>query len=425
MAALGPFEARPLVAVAVSGGADSLALTHLAASWARERGGEALAVTVDHGLRPAAAAEAARVGTWLAAAGIAHAILRWTDPKPVSDIQAAARAARYRLIADWCAERHILHVLLAHHRDDQAETFLLRLGRGSGVDGLSAMAPIRAYPGGRLLRPLLDVPRARLEATLAAAGRGWIDDPSNRDPAYARVRMRALMPVLAAEGLTAERLGATAAGMARARSALESGVSGAVLAHVRLHPAGYAMLARGALAHLPAEIGLRVMGRLLLAVGGGIHMPRRERLERLYAALKTEPGAGRTLAGCRVHSAGEDSVLICRETRAAAAPVPAPPGRVTAWDGRFRLSMAETAPEGLSVGALGADGWRIAARARPDREAAWKAEIPEAARATVPALFDTDGLCAIPHLGYSRTDMPAGLLRWIVAAPAHPATVCR
>ncbi len=436
MAALGPFEARPRVAVAVSGGADSLALAFLAAPWARNLGGEAVAVTVDHGLRAEAGAEAAQGGAWLTAAGIAHSVLTWTGPKPRSDIQAAARAARYRLLEEWCAERAILHLLLAHHLDDQAETVLLRLGRGSGVDGLAAMAPIRETRLLRLLRPVLTLPASRLRAGLAAVGQPWVDDPSNHDPAYARVRMRRLMPALAAEGLSAERLAATAAGMAGTRAALDGQVAAAALDHVRFHPAGFVHVAAGALATLPGEIGCRLLVRLLLAVGGGGYAPRRDRLDRLHRALVGGGAIGQTLGGCRIAAGGGGDVLICRETRALAAPAPLIPGRTIAWDGRFHLAVADAAPTGLAVGALGAEGWRVVCRERPALAAGWRREFPAAARAALPAIFATDGLCAVPHLGYSRPFTvagalcppvfdPGGALRWIAPAPMFPVTTGR
>src|SRR5262249_13344993 len=196
MQAVGPFESRPRVAVAVSGGSDSMALALLAHDWATRRGGEIAALTVDHGLRTEAAAEARQVGRWLRGRGIAHRILRWRPPPGAlsGGMQAAARAARYRLLADWGRQRGGLHVALAHQREDQAETVLLRLARGSGLDGLAAMAPIAERAGVRLIRPLLPIPRARLRATLAGAQQSWVDDPSNDDPAHARIRMRRLLP---------------------------------------------------------------------------------------------------------------------------------------------------------------------------------------------------------------------------------------
>lgn len=420
MAPLGPFEPAPLLAVATSGGADSLALALLAAEWAQARGGEAVALTVDHRLRPDSAAEAARVAGWLAARGISHTTLAWTGPKPTADVQAAARAARYRLLGDWCAGQGVLHLLLAHHRDDQAETLLLRLGRGSGVDGLAAMAAAEPTRWGRLLRPVLPVPRTRLEATLAACGQEWIDDPSNRNPAFARVRLRGLLPVLAAEGLTPARLAATAARLGRARAALEAATAAAACRHVRLHPAGFAEFDPAGLAALPTEIALRLLARMLLAVGGKSYPPRLERLEGLRDAVRRDGGAGRTLAGCRLVAGSGGGVLICREAAQMAGPLPLPPGEAVEWDGRFRLALAAGAPAGLSVRALGRGHWQRLARALAPRP---MPAIPPPVRPTLPVIADEDGIFAVPHLGYNRSGAGERALRWIVPSPANPLTV--
>ena len=188
--ALGPFEQRPRVAVAVSGGPDRLCLCLLAAGWAAARGGVVSALIVDHGLRPEAAAEARQVAAWLRARRIDHHVLRWADVKPATGIQAAAREARYRLLSDWCRAVAILHLLLGHHLDDQAETVALRQARQSGAAGLAGMAAVREVAGLRLLRPFLRVPKARLLATLKTLDQPWLEDPSNLAPSFARGRLR-------------------------------------------------------------------------------------------------------------------------------------------------------------------------------------------------------------------------------------------
>ena len=224
MARFAPFEARPHLAVAVSGGADSLALALLADGWARAESGRITALTVDHRLRPGSAEEAARVAHWLRHRAIAHVVLVRDGPGFAGDVQAEARAARYRLLEGWCECQGVLHLLTAHHREDQAETVLLRLARGSGLDGLAGIAAVVERRDCRILRPLLTVPRASLAATLEARGQAWIEDPSNRDPAYARVRLRQAEAVLEREGThggAAGRDGPAAgagAGSARART---------------------------------------------------------------------------------------------------------------------------------------------------------------------------------------------------------------
>jgi len=419
MEPLGPFEPQPRIAVAVSGGADSLCLALLAHDWARERGGRVLALIVDHRLRPESSAEAVRVGRWLAARGIDHRVLAWDGPKPAADLQAEARAARYRLLEEHCRAEGVLHVLLGHHREDQAETVLLRLGRGSGVDGLSAMASVQEGFSVRWLRPLLDVPKAKLMASLAALGQDWVEDPSNANSAFARVRLRKLMPELAAEGLSAERLGATARRMGRVRAALEQMAAEAAARFVTLHPAGFAVVDPRAFAHPPEEVGLRLLTRLLTSVGGAAYAPRQERTERLLAALKDGLGGAATLAGCRIAPFG-GGILFCREAARMEPPVALPPGAELVWDGRFRLRVAEDAPHGLVLGALGVTGWRkVQSLAKP----APMPVLPAAVRATLPTLYVDDLISAVPHLGYNRHSTAARALRWIVAAPSTPLTV--
>ena len=406
---LGPFEPCPRLAVAVSGGADSLALTLLAAVWATARGGSVVALTVDHRLRPEAAAEAAQVGKWLAGWGIPQVVLVREGPRLTADLQAAARAARHALLESYCAEAGILHLLLAHHREDQAETLLLRLGRGSGVDGLAAMAPCRPTRWGQILRPLLEVSRARLRATLRARGQEWIEDPSNADPTYARVRLRQLAPLLAGEGLSPPRLAATAARLGRAREALERETAVAAVHATQLDPAGFARLNAAGFTALPEEIALRLLARLLAVIGGEPLPPRHESLQRL--ARQIGPGRGAaTLAGCRLEGNGSTWV-ICREAARAAPPLPLPPGGEIWWDRRFRVRVAAEAPAGLSLGGLGP------APGRHFSETARRQGIPAPARATIPTLYDQRGVFAVPRLGYNLAGARA-VLRGLEPAPA-------
>src|SRR5207245_7672900 len=181
---------------------DSVALMWLAARWrgARKRGPRLIAVTVDHGLRPEAAREAREVKQLARSLGLPHRTLRWTGPKPKTGLPAAARDARYRLLAQAARAHGATHILTAHTRDDQAETLLMRMARGSGLAGLAAMARQAKREGVILARPFLQVSKSRLVATLTRAKVGFAIDPSNRDLHFTRPRFRALMPALAAEG---------------------------------------------------------------------------------------------------------------------------------------------------------------------------------------------------------------------------------
>jgi tRNA(Ile)-lysidine synthase len=374
MAAVGGFESRPLVAVGTSGGPDSLALMLLANRWARQRGGQAWGLTVDHGLRSESAAEAGTVAGWLAARAIPHEILVWEGEKPTSGIQEAAREARYRLLAEWCREHGCLHLLSAHHREDQAETYMIRRRAGSGVDGLAAMSAVRELPHCRLVRPLLSAPRARLAALLAAEGQPFLRDPSNLDPAYERARLRLSRPLSrtagegasgrspeAGEGLPAEdtltrlapdgpshplprcgrgavdRIIADVRAHGRERILREKALDRLLARAVALHPAGFAVLDPAALAASDAETVERLLDRVAACIGGARYPARRARLARLCEGLAAQPARARTLGGCRFVP-WRGRILVLRELAAAGAPARLDPGAGLLWDRRFAVA---------------------------------------------------------------------------------------
>jgi len=412
MAAMGSFEEQPHIAVAVSGGADSMALTLLAADWVRKRGGRLSALSVDHGLRAGSDVETKQVGHWLAARGIDHHCLTWRGAKPRSGLQATARTARYDLLADWCRRNRVLHLLLGHHQEDQAETFLLRLNNGSGVDGLAAMAGIVEKASMRLLRPLLNVPKARLRATLEAASQPWLEDPSNENTAFERVRIRKSLPQLAAAGMSVQGVCETASRMASARIALECGASRLLADCCSLHPAGYARIHGAVLFADPDESSRRALARVLLCIGGGQYPPRSKKLERFHEKIKaamTDGVAGwkgDTLAGCRAlplndgGSAGD--FLICREQRALPAPVGVDSEFELDWDNRFYVRLhGPKSPlfQDASLRALGIDGWAQLLSQAPEIRN-WN--LPTPVKMTLPCLIDGAGILAVPHLKYRR-----------------------
>ena len=400
MAAIGLGHPRAPVAVAVSGGADSLALTLLAAEW-----GEVTALVFDHGLRAGSDQEAQRVAAWLDQAGIRCVRLEWLGDKPGSDLQAAARTARYAALEGWCRENGIEYLLLGHHRDDQAETFLMRLVRGSGVDGLSAMAavapPLSRPDGPRLCRPLLAVPKARLEATLRARDQDWIEDPSNRDPAYLRTQVRRLLEQSEIEGLTAGRLSETAGRMAAVRSYLDQVTEDYLRLTTRFDPAGYVEMAKDFGRAVHPVIGLRAMGRILRLTAGADYQPRQARLERLYDDLRRPDFQGATLGGCQliVDPRGpRPALLVVREPAAVAEAGDLKPGQTVFWDRRFLIEYAKG--EGaLTLKALGDDGWRQFAAQLPETEDIW---FPRAAALSLPSFWQGETLVAVPQLGYWR-----------------------
>jgi tRNA(Ile)-lysidine synthase len=314
-------------AVAVSGGGDSLALMHLLVHWARaENVPPPLVLCVDHGLRPESGKDAKKVARWAKAAGLKSQILAVAGKKPKADIEAWARQARYALMARALARQGLKVLYLAHHQDDQAETFLLRLGRGSGLDGLSAMCRLSAFPlpefsGLALARPLLDTPRDALQEYLKARKQDWLEDPMNGEKRFARSRIRALLPALAEAGLSARRICDAAAHLARAREALELATA-AVLVRVYARRQGLLLLDAEALAAAPREIGLRALAALLKTVSGATYRPRFDSLERLFDQLAQEGSlGGATLHGCRIGPArardrlfGPKTLVITKES---------------------------------------------------------------------------------------------------------------
>ena len=223
------WKAAPAIVLAVSGGPDSIALMWLAARWRRAltRGPELVAVTIDHGLRVEAAREARDVKRLAKSLDLPHRTLRWTGPKPKAGLPAAAREARYRLLAQAARSGGATHILTGHTRDDQAETLLMRMLRGSGITGLAAMARETERDGVRLVRPLLDIPKSRLIATLQKAKIDFADDPTNHDVSFTRPRLRAILPVLAEEGGDSRNLARLASRLARANAAVEVLADGA------------------------------------------------------------------------------------------------------------------------------------------------------------------------------------------------------
>ncbi|MEP0069257.1 tRNA lysidine(34) synthetase TilS [Pyruvatibacter sp.] len=386
------------VAVAVSGGPDSMALLLLAADEAKRSGRSVHAVTVDHGLRADAKDEAEQVAAWAKALGVAHTTLTHEGDVPVASIQAEARDIRYGLMGQWCAANDVAALMVAHTQDDQAETLLLRLARGSGVDGLSGMAADMSRDGLRIIRPLLDVPRADLLALLEDRGQAYIEDPSNRDERHARVRMRVLRPLLEAEGLTALRLAETAGRLSVARDALAGWTQAHLAGCVTFDVGGWAQFDRTRLVNVPLEIGLRSVSRIVMAVGGGVYPPRLHHTRALLDRLGAAEFSGATLGGVRfvAHRSG---VLAFREARAMAEPVSVEGTSPLLWDHRFEVSIADAKQVdsgSRSIGALGVPG----ARRLRDELGPEVINVPSAAASCIPAVYAQDRLLEVPALGY-------------------------
>jgi tRNA(Ile)-lysidine synthase len=342
----GPF------ALAVSGGADSMALLYLFSMWwhgylvpsdAAVAAVTPIILTVDHGLRLQSAAEAAIVKTHADQLGFTHQTLTWDGPKPTTGLQAAARHARYALLTEGCRNsRPMRSLLVAHHQDDQAETFLMRLARGSGVEGLAAMRPQTIFDGVRVLRPLLGVPKARLLATLAAHAIPWCEDTSNSDPKFERVRWRSAMAELNRHGLTADALTRTARRMERASSALDAVTETAMAAsHADHHGGAFTSLDFGVFAEAHAELRIRILQRVLARHGGTSPSAQLSEIEDMVQDMEQRHHGAATLGGVLMRWARRrNSFVAFREpARAAAASLSLQPGQSMDWDGRFTVSV--------------------------------------------------------------------------------------
>lgn len=443
------------VTLAVSGGPDSLALMLLAASWQRRTcGAPSLdVVTFDHRLRPASAAEAAFVAARARDAGLPHHIIAWDDGKPATGLANASRDARYAalgahaeaLMAARQSNNVPVAIVTAHHRDDQAETLLMRLARGTGVAGLAGMAAARVLNDDSahavwLVRPFLDVAKARLEATVLASGWQAINDPSNSDERFERARWRRRMIDIAQLGLSSTALARTARRAGEAADAIEYAARFAARDAVAIYRPGLWATARvDVLAPLPAMIRNSVLNSLIDAFSGATARPTLAEMERLGAALASgrESGrfAGATLGGTVFAPAPENTVLVFREWRRITHPVAIRPGETALWDDRLRIGLSlDAAPAAIRpAGDLSnAERKRLAGAAVDGvPHAAWQALpvldcrdlglfalTPDASRGA-PSPLDNGGVTDLGGAGWASVAVPPH--RWFDAAVHPPA----
>ncbi len=419
MRTLGLSPADGPFAVAVSGGVDSMALVLLAAKYA-----PVLALTVDHVLRPESRKEALRVRAFLESRGIAHRILILSPedwPQGHGSLEARARLARYAALEEAAVAAGIRHLLLAHTREDQAETVLLRLLAGSGLEGLAAMAPSvppLVIPDGPMRhRPLLNVSRACLWPVVRRVGWEPVADPMNRDPRFARVAVRQWLATAPGDEQAIRRIGTVARKLARAQAALDWAIDRCLGRAVRLEEASFAWLDPEALLAAAEELRLRALARLVQHLGGAAFAPREAAVIRLLASLAQPEFAGATLGGVRFHPHG-GRLLVCREPAMVSPPVPLRPGRAVRWDGRFVAQAPADLDRSWTLGALGMR-WRKAVRAafgRPGEAAV--AAVPGPARPALACLRDERGnLRLIAGLPQAAGDVAGITVTW---APLRP-----
>lgn len=288
------FEGAPHVAVALSGGADSLALTLILKEWVKSRKGTLTALTVNHGLRPEANDEVATIKNWMLGHRISHVILNWEGEKPTSRIQDRARQARYRLLEAWCEDNHVLHLFVGHHKNDQVETFLSRLTKGSGLNGLASMSALTEKKHVRILRPLLFVSKEELVSYLKSKNQPWIEDPTNKDRAYERTRWRSYLE----ENRRQEEYQAWIERFQRFR-VLWDRLTACLLKDVMMIRADSSvMMSHSDVMNMSPQLIEILITPILRTVGKQDYAPKRKKRERLARALKDSNFKAATLGGC-------------------------------------------------------------------------------------------------------------------------------
>jgi tRNA(Ile)-lysidine synthase len=335
------------IAVAVSGGSDSMACLHLMARTAKHEGWQVMALTVDHALRPESDDEACGVGRVCAGLGVSHHVLRWQHGAVAGNLMDAARKARYALMADWAATHEISHIVLGHTADDQAETFLMGLARGAGLDGLVGMRKGWDQGGVRFVRPFLTQSRADLRGYLTRNGMEWVDDPSNENDRFTRVKARRVLKALKPLGITADRLNGVILNLTKAQGIVQAATRDAA-AQICRTDAGEVIFDRKLWLDAGGEVQHRLLCAALRWVSGAAYAPRGSGVDRVSQAIIA--GGDATLAGCRIRVT-QAVFRVVREPKAVSQ-LSCPVAEV--WDRRWALEGPIA--EGLHIRALGAEG---------------------------------------------------------------------
>jgi tRNA(Ile)-lysidine synthase len=402
---LGPFEEAPHIAIAVSGGGDSSALTYLAIEWVKFVGGKITALTVDHGLRSESRSEAQSVGGWVNDLGIQHQILNWEGHKPTSQIQASAREARYRLMDDWCKENAVLHLLLAHTQNDQAETFLMRKDHGSGPVGLAAMSQVIELTNCRILRPLLAETNADLRLLLKKQKAEWIEDPSNQDDKYERVRIRLRIQN---EKISCSEMAMVAAKFGTIRLHKSKELSAFIARTVYLSPFGFAHLDLSRTPNVSDDLVLRLFARLLTTIGGRTYSPSKSQLGTGLKELLGKKVSSVTCSGCQIiRKTG--GYLIVREQRGLPMPIRVQSGQIIHWDHRFRMKFGPAlsmCKGNAVVRSLKDVDW---AEIKLLTDGVKLAKVSAVIRRSLPVICDDYGVFCVPHLGVLRSEFVSDL----------------
>lgn len=393
------------LAVATSGGADSLALLLLTHTYAQQQGGRVVALTVDHGLRTSSKEEALEIQQWAHGKGIEHVILEWEGEKPSSRLQEKAREARYHLLINWCKNNNISTLLLGHHQQDQEETFWLRLSSGSGLDGLSGMKKRLVRDSIILVRPFLGFSKERLKATLIADNQSWIEDASNQSAQFFRGRLRSL---LKEEGLSASRLHHVMEKLRVDADFIHDSLQTAIQTTVQICAGGYISLQKKSFEKLHPALAKRLLSFLMQWFSGSDYPPRSKHVAVIMEKIKTSSpftvGGIYWIPRCQEIHLFREIAAIKEEIFLADL------RQKTLWDNRFWIDpkLKKYIPRETYIAPLGY---------MPSLKKEIISSIPSHARATLPALWIKGKVVIIPHLGYSIAKCEMDLEKFIYLKP--------
>jgi tRNA(Ile)-lysidine synthase len=380
-----PFEDRPKLAVAVSGGSDSLALALLTQNWVKNRQGSLTALTVNHGLRPDSLKEAQKVGECLKKYSIPHVILSWGGSKPKTGIQEAARCARYHLLEEWCRESGCLHLLLGHQQEDQAETVLFRLRGHSSLIGLAGMSAVLEKPHLRIIRPFLSIPKDRLQACLKERKQEWIEDPSNQDAQFQRARLR--MQRLEVKDWDVLRYHALVQKYRQTSESLQNFLFSQMAS---ISPLGFLTLKRAPFLELPVDFQRALLLCTLKTIGVGLYPPKSVALNNTLFRMLHPGFTGTTCYGAfikRYH----DQFLVMREHHRVKDQIDL--NSLTQqdqiqFDQRFEVNIHalrhRLPSRNLIIRKIGQDGWKQLLLVRPQLK---EISIPKTALWSLPAAW--------------------------------------
>ncbi|MFT6556863.1 tRNA lysidine(34) synthetase TilS [Sneathiella sp.] len=397
------------VGVAVSGGSDSMAACLAAVDWAQRMDVQVVGLTVDHGLRPEARQEAELVAEWLSKIGMEHHILTWKGPHPRTGIQQAARNARYRLLKEKCKQLGANLLIMGHQLEDQLETFLMRMAKGSGVQGLSVMAATREQDGIIISRPFLSVSRQQLRDFLKKSDQQWIDDPSNDNPVFTRTHLGRALEILAdLPESNLQSLEMSVTRTQRADGALSTITEQYLRTHVVESPLGFVRFSKAAIEEMPDEIAIRFLQRLFIFVRGTGQGPQMSALERLQHSLKTDQmSKAKTLFGCQLLRQ-RDQWILCREPGRTDLPEKElTNNRVCLWDDRFEIR--DTVP-GTNISAqdcprvrvIGDDGWQ---QLKESPEWQTPDPLPSIVKKNLPSIWIGAKIVSMPLFSYNLDAM--------------------